>query len=60
MNFTQRVGTINGSGAGTILVARATFRTVFTRRIGLRLPRLVVDLCFVAAKVTRRLRDVLN
>ena len=59
-NFTQRVGTINESGAGTILVARATFRTVFTRRLGLRFPRLVVDLCFVAAKVIRRLRDVLN
>src|SRR5207237_4978694 len=27
-----------------------------TRRIGLRLPRLVVDLCLVAAKVIRRLR----
>src|SRR3984893_5227661 len=53
--FTQRVGTMSGSGAGTILVARATFRTVFTRRIGLRLPRLVVNLCFVATKVIRRL-----
>src|SRR5438270_2461684 len=42
--FTQRVGTRNGSGAGTILVARAIVRTVFTRRLGLRLPRLVVDL----------------
>jgi len=56
INFTQRVGTMSGSGAGTILLARATFRTFFTRRIGLRLPRLVVDLCLVAAKVIRRLR----
>ncbi|PYK85651.1 MAG: hypothetical protein DMF47_09500 [Verrucomicrobia bacterium] len=47
---------MSGSGAGTILLARATFRTFFTRRIGLRLPRLVVDLCLVAAKVIRRLR----
>jgi len=44
------------SGAGTNRVARATFRIVFTRRAGFRLPRLVVDLRFVAAKVIRRLR----
>ena len=44
------------SGAGANRVARATFRIVFTRRAGLRLPRLVADLRFVAAKVIRRLR----
>jgi hypothetical protein len=56
-NLTQRVGTINESGVRTVLVACPTFRTVFTRRIGLRLPRLVVDLSLVAGKVIRRLRE---
>src|SRR5260370_368595 len=55
-NFTQRVGTTNGSDAGTNRVARATLRTIFRPRSGLRFARLVVDLRFVAAKVVPKLR----
>jgi S-adenosylmethionine:diacylglycerol 3-amino-3-carboxypropyl transferase len=55
-NFTQRVGTVSGSGAEMNRVARATLRTIFRSRCGFRLPRRFVDLRFVAAKVIRRLR----
>jgi len=44
-------GTVSGSDAGTNRVARATLRTIFRPRSGLRFARLVVDLRFVAAKV---------
>ena len=50
-NFTQRVGTVNGSAAGTTVRARATLRTTSPLRAELRLPRLFVDLLFLAAKV---------
>ena len=55
-NFTQRVGTVTGSDAGTNRVVRATLRTIFRPWSGLRFARLVVDLRFVAAKVVPRLR----
>ena len=50
-NFTQRVGTVSGSAAGTMVRARATLRTTFRPRVELRLPRLFFDLLFLAAKV---------
>ena len=56
-NFTQRVGTVSGSDAGTNRVARATLRTIFRPRSGLRFARLVVDLRFVAAKVVSDYAD---
>src|SRR5205809_115589 len=57
-NFTQRVGTMSGSDAGTPKAFRApaTLRTISRSRRGLRFPRLFVDLRFFAAKVSRRLR----
>jgi len=53
-NFTQRVGTVSGSGAAIRLLdlARATLRTTFPPRFELRAPRFFFfDLRFVAAKV---------
>jgi hypothetical protein len=58
INFTHRVGTTSGSDAGTpkAFRARATLRTTFRSRLELRLPRVFIDLRFVAAKGIRRLR----
>ena len=42
---------MSGSDTGTIVLVRATLRTTFRLRLELRLPRLFVDLRFVAAKV---------
>jgi hypothetical protein len=54
-NFTQRVGTISDAGVEMELlgVVRATLRTTLRLPSDLRLPRLFVDLRFVAAKVAR-------
>src|ERR1700704_6977252 len=50
-NFTQRVGTVNGSDTGTSVRARATLRTTLRLRLELRFPRLFVEVLFLAANV---------
>src|SRR5205823_12698363 len=50
-NFTQRVGTVNGSDTGTSVRARATLRTIFRPRLELRFPRLFADLLLFSAKL---------
>src|SRR6266571_5161378 len=52
-NFTQRVGTVSSSDAGTkaLDLARATLRTTFPPRFDVRASRWFFDLRFVAAKV---------
>jgi len=50
-NFTQRVGTVNGSDTGTSVRALATLRTTLRPRLELRFRDLFVDLLFLAAKL---------
>jgi hypothetical protein len=59
-NFTQRVGTLSGSGAAIRLLdlARATLRTTFRPRLELREPRFFFDLRFLAAKVAADYADL--
>ena len=55
IDFTQRVGTVSSSDAGTKLLdlARATLRTIFRPRSDLRALRLFFDLCFRVPKVAQ-------
>jgi hypothetical protein len=48
---------VSGSDTGTIVRARATLRTTFRPRLELRFPRLLVDLLFLAAKVSADYAD---
>jgi hypothetical protein len=65
INFTHFVGTVSDSGSGIRLrdVVRATLRTIFRPRLGLRVPRFFFDLRFVAkssadyADLRRRKQD---
>jgi hypothetical protein len=57
-NFTQRVGTVNGSDTGTNVRARATLRTTLRPRLELRFLRSFLDLLFFfAAKVAADYAD---
>ena len=60
INFTQRVGTVSSSDAGTKVLdlARATLRTTFRPRFELRVMRFFFDLRFVAAKVAADYADL--
>jgi hypothetical protein len=51
---------VNGSDVGTIVLARATLRTIFRPRFELRFPRLFVGLLFVAAKVAADYAELLE
>src|SRR2546430_17358758 len=47
INFTQRVGTVSGTGIGIVVRVRATLRISFRRRLGLRPLRSFFGLRFV-------------
>src|SRR5207253_1600633 len=59
-NFTQRVGTMRGSGPAMkpLGLARATLRTTFLPRLDLRVIRLLLDFRFFALRLVRRLRGL--
>src|SRR5260370_36650547 len=59
-NFTQRVGTVRGSGPAMkpVGLARATLRTTFLPRLDLRVMRSLLDFRFFALRLVRRLRGL--